>query len=479
MTKTLFKNAYVMSGDVKIGNLDGADVLVEGARIAQIGANLQAPDAEIIDAAGMLLMPGMVDTHSHLWETPFKGRVSDGWGMEYFTNTHPLVSSLSPQDLYAAVYAGAIESLSSGVTSMFDYNTSIQSPEHADAAIEALKASGIRATLGYDLRGKDPGGTAKLAPSAGRFGDIERLRGSIANGKEDLLRLAICLSDFTPETMDQIAREIRFARGVGCAMSWHSSKGGEMALLHAYGLLGPDLLAAHGNFATDEDLELFGAVGGYLTTQPEAETYSGRRPMTMIARGRRRGVGIALGVDVPVIMNLGLLPQMRLLFFLQRFMDGNNERLEGQFPVTRRPGVPVFSPRDIVRFATSSGAEAIWIGDVVGRVAPGLQADLVLFDTRNFGRAEGDPAGHIVLNSSAGEIDTVMVAGEFRKKGGRMVGVDMARMLAERNAARDRVYNTAGEGIGGMRQTHWLWTPPSNGIATAPQAGVALDGVRA
>jgi cytosine/adenosine deaminase-related metal-dependent hydrolase len=240
-------------------------------------------------------------------------------------------------------------------------------------------------------------------------------------------------------------------------MSWHCNKAGEIEAIADRGLLGTDMLPAHGNYTTDRDLELLGKAGGFLTTQPEAETYAGRRSMSMVARGHRLGVRVALGVDVPVIMNLGLLPQMRLMHFLQRYMDGAVERHEGQVPVVRRPGVPTLDARNILEFATVNGAAALGTGNVVGQIAPGFQADIVLMDTRSFGMAEGDPAGHIVLNSSSGDIDTVMVAGKLRKRGGKMIGVDLDKMIANRLAARDRVYKKAGEVPGGLHKTYWGW----------------------
>ena len=457
MGKVLFRNAHLMSMNAEIGDMDKADILVDGTVIREVGTAIDAGDAEVVDATGMLMMPGMIDTHTHLWESPFKGRVSEGWGMEYFTNVHPLVSYFEPQDTYAGVYAGAVESLAAGVTSMFDYNHCIHSPEHADASIEALRHSGLRATLGYDLRGKSPYVKQPLGPSAERFPDIERLRGTIANEPTDLLRLAVCLGDVNSETPEVAVREVEFSRSLGLPMSWHCNKAGEIEFFASKGLLAADMLPAHGNYTTDEDLRLLGEAGGCLTSQPEAETYAGRRSMSMVARGHRRGVTIATGVDVPCIVNLGLLPQMRLMFFLQRYMDGVVERHEAQVPVKRRSGVPTFSPRDIVKIATQNGAKAIWIDDVVGQIAPGYQADLVLLDTRDFGLSEGDPAGHVVVNSSAGDVDTVMVAGEFKKRDGKMVGVDLAAMLAERQATRDRVYAKAGEVPGGLHKTFWSW----------------------
>jgi 5-methylthioadenosine/S-adenosylhomocysteine deaminase len=457
MSKVLFQNGCIMSCNDKLGDIERADVLVDGSRIAAVGPGLAVDGAEVVDAAGMIVMPGMADTHTHMWETPFKGRIFDAWGMEYFTNIHPLVSHFEPEDVYAGIYAGAIESLSAGVTSIFDFSTCIRSSEHADAAMEALKAAGIRATFGYDLRGTDHSGKSALKPSAARFPDIERVKGKIDNAAESLLRLAVCLSEVTAESKEQIAREIVFSRELGLRMSWHCNKAGEVTHLHKSGLLGSDLVPAHGNYMTDQDIDYLGGAGGFLTTQPEAETYAGRRSMSMVGRCHRRGVRIGLGIDVPVIMNYGLIAQMRLLFFLQRYMDGAIERHEGQIPILRRNGVPTLAPNDIVRFVTTNGAEANGVGHVVGQIAPGFQADIVLMDTRAFGRGEGEPAGHLVTNCSQGDVRTVMVAGQFRKRDGKMVGVDMDKMLSERIAARDRIYARAGEKPGQYKKAYWAW----------------------
>ncbi len=456
MAKVLFKNGFVLSMNDKVGDVD-ADVLVDGTTIKQVGKNLAAAGAEVVDATGMMIMPGMSDTHCHLWETPFKGRIAEGWGMEYFTNIHPLASTVDPEDLYAGIYAGCIEALYTGTTSMFDYSHCIRSPEHADAAVEALRDSGMRAIFGYDLRGKDHSGRSALAPGAARFKDIERIRSKLSNDKASLVRLAVCLSEVSPESAKDVLREVEFTRSLGVRGSWHCNKAGEIEFLDKHGVMGPDLMPAHGNYTTDRDLDILGAMGGFLSTQTEAETYAGRRSMSMMARGHRRGVKIALGMDVPVIMNYGLHHQMRLCFYLQRYMDGVNERHEAQSPVSRRPGVPTFSTRDVLRTTTTNCAEANGVGDIVGQIAPGYQADLLLLDTSLFGRAEGDAAGHVVLNSSSGDIKSVMVAGEFRKRDGKMVGVDMAKMLAAREKARDHIYAGAGQVPGKPKLGYWHW----------------------
>jgi 5-methylthioadenosine/S-adenosylhomocysteine deaminase len=112
-----------------------------------------------------------------------------------------------------------------------------------------------------------------------------------------------------------------------------------------------------------------------------------------------------------------------------------------------------------VRFVTTNDAEANGLGHVVGQIAPGFQADIVLLDTRPFGCGEGEPAGHVVANCSQGDVRPVMVAGQFRNRDGKLLGVEMDTMLSERIAARDSIYAPRrGEG-GQYKKAYWPWGP--------------------
>lgn len=458
MAKLLLRNARAVTFSDR-GDLDGVDILIDGSNIEQVGPSLEADGAEVMDCSGMVILPGMADTHTHLWEGLFRGRVSDAWGMEYFTNIPPLGSHLTPEDMYWGVYAEAIHLLANGVTSVLDYCHAILSPDHADAAVRALNDAGIRAMFGYDLRGRDPAGKGVLGPSAARFDDIRRVQSDIAASGRDLITLGVCVNTIDAGNVDQVKGEIDFSRDIGAPMSFHNNKGGELVLLARHGLLGPDILPAHCNYTTDEDLTALAEAGGFISTQPEAETYAGRRPYSMVGRAHKRGVRVALGVDVPALVNSAILTQMRLLYLLQRYMDGNHERYEGQVPIARRPGWPQLETADVLRFGTIDGTDALGLDDKVGRIEPGYQADLVVLDARAFGVSESGLASHVVMNASLGDVHTVLVAGAFRKKAGKLVGVDVEATEAHRVAARQRVLTEAGElGSGGMVRTFWDWT---------------------
>lgn len=463
MSAKLLKNAYIVDFDDE-NSIESRDVLIEDDTISAVEANLEAGDAEVIDCTGMVAMPGMADTHTHLWEALFRGRVSEAWGMEYFTNIPPLGSHLTPDDMYAGVYAGATELLYNGVTSVLDFCHAILSPDHADAAVRALQDSGIRALFAYDLAGRDPAGKGVLAPSEGRYDDIQRVQGDL--DQDARVRLGVGLNGVTHETIEQVIGEIEFSRSISAHMTFHNNAGGELVMLDQAGALGPDILPAHCNYTTNEDLEALAGCDGSISTQPEAETYAGRRPYSMVGRAKKRGVRVALGVDVPALVNPGVLTQMRLLYLFQRYMDGVHERHEGQVPVARRPGWPQLDTSDVLRAGTTDGVAAMGLGDDVGQVAPGYKADIVLVSTEPFGLSEGRLSAHLVMNTTNADVDTVMVGGEFVKRDGILVGVDDKKMLGDRVKARDDVLARA-EAIRskGMQETWWPWVKKAESLS--------------
>lgn len=464
MSSTLLKSAYVVDFDDE-SSTQTADVLIEGDTITAVGKDLDAKDAEVVDCTDMVAMPGMADTHTHLWEALFRGRVSEAWGMEYFTNIPPLGSHLTPEDMYAGVYAGAIELLHNGVTSVLDFCHAILTPEHADAAVRALQDSGIRALFAYDLSGRDPAGKGTLAPSQDRFDDIRRVRGNI-DGGTGRVRLGVGLSMVTPESIEQVVDEIEFSRSVSAPMTFHNNSGGELVMLDRARVLAADILPAHCNYTTDEDLDALAACDGFISTQPEAETYAGRRPYSMVGRAHKRGVGVALGVDVPALVNPGVFTQMRLLYLFQRYMDGVHERYEGHVPVARRPGWPQLSTGDVLRAGTSNGVAAIGLGSAVGQIAPGYAADIVLASTKPFGLSEGRLSAHLVMNATNADVDSVIVGGNFVKRDGQLVGIDQEKMLANRITSRDNVLSRAGDiGASTMQETWWPWVEKAGSLS--------------
>jgi len=148
--RTLIKDAIVLTQDPELGELPQADILVEDDRIAAVGPNLQAADAKVIDAAGDIVIPGFIDTHRHTWETSIRTSAPDYTLGAYFG---AILDKFAPNyradDVLAANRWGAIECANAGITTLVDWSHIMNSPEHADAAVEGLQDAGIRSVFAF------------------------------------------------------------------------------------------------------------------------------------------------------------------------------------------------------------------------------------------------------------------------------------------------------------------------------------------
>jgi cytosine/adenosine deaminase-related metal-dependent hydrolase len=151
MMTTLIKNATVLSMDPTFGDVPNGDVLIAGDRIAAVGVGLSAPEgADVIDARGMIALPGLVNAHQHTWQTGIRGIAGDWTLSDYGRHMHAgLATRFTPDDIYLANLVGALNQINGGVTTLFDWCHNNPSPEHSDRAIDGLAESGIRAVFGH------------------------------------------------------------------------------------------------------------------------------------------------------------------------------------------------------------------------------------------------------------------------------------------------------------------------------------------
>lgn len=404
-----------------------ADVLIEDGSILQIAPEIAASDADVIEAAGMLVAPGLVDTHLHLWQTPLRGMTADLWAREYFHTVHPMSRYYTPEDMYWATYGGAVELLAHGITRVFDYCHSANSPEHADASLRALRDAGIRATYGFALFERED---STYRDRAHRLDDLERLVASVAD--DPLVDIALGID----HAYDAAA--VAKARELGIGISVHGNPVGLLQEFIDADALGPDVLWVHGNFASEQELCALAASGAHLALSPDIEMGMGK-PVAIFDRAVRAGVPITLGVDVVSYACADLFVQMRLAYALHRTLDGMKERDRGHVPPMRDLDVPLVSTRDVVEWATVNGGAALDLGPGPRGIVPGAPADLVLIDTEPFGLSMGDPAGHLVLQTTAADIRAVLVGGRVRYRPGEYVGVDTGTLSQRLAQTRDRL----------------------------------------
>src|SRR5579884_1013950 len=137
--RILIKGGTVITVDPAVEDLACGDVLVEDSTIVEVGRQIDVADAEVIDASDCLVLPGLIDTHRHTWQALFRNIASDWTLAHYFTGVHGTLSGLyEPQDTYAGNLIGALEALDAGITTLLDWSHNLNTPEHTDAAVDAL-----------------------------------------------------------------------------------------------------------------------------------------------------------------------------------------------------------------------------------------------------------------------------------------------------------------------------------------------------
>ena len=127
--------------------LPRADVHVRNGRIEAVGPDLAAAGAEIIDATDMIVMPGFIDTHYHMWSALGRNFVGDGFG--YFPAKNATSKLFTPEDFYASVMLGLVELANAGITTVHNWSHNTRTPAHADAELRAHRESMLRARYAY------------------------------------------------------------------------------------------------------------------------------------------------------------------------------------------------------------------------------------------------------------------------------------------------------------------------------------------
>lgn len=440
MGRTLIQNAAVVTVDPVLGDLASADVLVEDSRIAAITpAGLQAADADIVDGRGTIVIPGLVNSHMHTWQTGLRGIASDWTLLEYFRKMHAgLATVFQPEDLHIATLVGALNQLNCGTTTLVDWCHNNPTPAHNDAAIDALRESGIRATFLH--------GTPKPDPKPGERGfwetphpraELERLLKHRTCG---LIGVGAAILGPHYSTLEVAMHDFAMARDLGVIASMHQGGGAPRTPegwqhLEEADLLGPGVNIVHGQGLSDDQLGRFCSLGMSFSVTPEVEMSEGHG-MPITGRLLKNGRKPALGVDLESAISGDMLTVARFALAAQRALDNAACRESGG----TIPHTSTIRAREALGWATVEGARMLGMEDRVGTLAPGKQADLVLIraDALNM-QPLHDFATAVVMQACIANVDSVMVAGRWMKRDGRMLCGDIESKLARLQQSAERI----------------------------------------
>ncbi|HZG20991.1 MAG TPA: amidohydrolase family protein [Herbaspirillum sp.] len=427
--RILFKGGTVVTMDPKVPNLVTGDVLVEGGRIVAVGPQSAVDDAEVIDASGHIVMPGLIDAHHHAWLGVMRRLLPDVDDLFAYIDVvaEKLGAHYRPLDMFLSTRLTAVASLDAGITTLIDACHSSRSPEHTDAALDALEGSGIRA-----LHMVGPA-MDKQASSAHLPGDLQRLADNW-NHAGSLVKVGL----FGQLNLDwwRVARELDM-RILTEFIGDLAKLGPEFAQA---GVLGSDNIFNHCTRVPPETWKLLADAGVNITVNPRSDALFGFDDDSFAYQiAIDHGLAPALGIDLDTAFGSDMFGEMHALFGQQRSaMRYRRFRGEADAPA------PI-SVEAVLQAATVNGARAAGLEGQVGTLTPGKQADIIMVRTTGVAVWPVTHAiGTIVQAVERADVDTVMVAGTLRKRGGRLIDVDQAKLNAEITASRDFLIQASG-----------------------------------
>ena len=423
--RSLIRGASIITMDAQ-GDLPLGDILITGDRLTEIAPRIHIDDAEVVDGSGYIIIPGLVNAHMHTWQTALRGLASNWTLLEYFRKMHAgLATVFEPQDLYIATLVGALNQINCGTTTLADWCHNNPTPQSNDAAIAGLLASGIRAAFFHGTPKPDPlPGQTPFWEVPHPRAEVERLL-KVHQGRSLLSVQAAVLGPHY-STLDVAMHDFAMAKELGLIASLHQGGGPARTpdgweKLEAAGLLGDHINIVHGHALSDDQLKRFCDLGMSFSAAPESEMTQGHGdPIT----GRLRAFGRApsLGVDLESSISGEMLVQARVALGMQRALDNAAHRDQhGSIPNTS-----TMTTREALSWVTIEGARMLKQSDRIGSLASGKQADLVMIRATDLNmQPVHDAVNSVVTQTSLANIDSVMVAGQWKKRAGQLLGVDL------------------------------------------------------
>lgn len=438
--RTLLKGGTVITVDRELGNFRQGDVLIEGSKIAAVGPNLSAADAQVIDASNMIVMPGFIDTHRHLWEgilrnigtdIPLEGQISY---LAFVLNV--LAPAYRPDDVYVGNLVSAWGAIDAGITTILDWSHIQAGPEYTDAAIKALQETGIRAVFAY-------GPVWYEAPKPQHPDWFRRIAKQYFSSKDQLLTLA--WAGFGPEfnTVEGCIADWRLARENDARITVHVGVGtfgkhGKVGEVGKTGIYGPDTTFIHCTTLSDAEIQLIVDSGSTVSLAAPVEMMMGHG-MVPTQKFLDRGLRPSLSVDVETNVPNDMFTQMRAVISLQHALLFER-KLAGEENLP-----PFLTTRDVLEFATIEGARANGLESKTGSLTPGKEADIIMLRTdRPNIFPINDPIGAVVWGMDTSNVDSVWIAGVPKKRNGQLLGVDVKKLMDMAYASRDYVVNKSG-----------------------------------
>jgi 5-methylthioadenosine/S-adenosylhomocysteine deaminase len=442
MSRSLIKGGTIVTMDPATPDLARGDILIENDKIVAIAETLEGGDADVIDAGNMIVIPGLVNSHLHTWQSALRGIATDWTAAHYMQAMHRGLATLfRPEDIYIANLMGALNQINSGTTTLVDWSHNNPTPDHTDAAVRGLDQSGIRALFLH--------GSPKPNPKPGQKhfseipmprAEVERLLKGRFAGKNGLLTFGLAILGPYYSIYDVTRADLLLAREFDILASMHVG-GGKPMVSDGYERLLADRLIdrnfniVHGNDVPHDMVRAICERGGTFTVTAEVELQMGYGdPLTGILH--QCNSLVTIGSDVEPAARGDMFTAMRVTLQHER----NRWMTEELKTTGKRPEAMPITTRHALEWATINGARVAGLGDRTGSLTPGKQADIVLlraddlsmFPVRN-------PVGSVVMQGGVSSVDSVFIAGRAVKRHGKLLFTGLDARKAELAASGARI----------------------------------------
>jgi cytosine/adenosine deaminase-related metal-dependent hydrolase len=406
--------------------LTDADVLVTGDRIAAVGPALEVPPGTYeIDARGGIVMPGMIDTHRYMWQTAMRGYGADWTLTQYFVWYYlEHGRKFRPQDIAAGNRLAAIESLDAGVTTTVDWSHNLQSVDHAEAALDALRSVPGRFVLAY---GNTQAGPWEWTADPAVRGFLERLR----DARDDRMGVQLAF-DVTGDPAFPEKAAFEAARELGLPVTTHAGVWGAtndtgIQQMYDNGFMTPETTYVHASTLTRDSYQRIAATGGSISVATESECSAGQghAPTEQVLQ---YGIPVSLSMDTSVWWSGDMFSAMRATLNADRMAEHMDAHLKGETITHLR-----LRAQQVVEWTTRGGAHTVGRDADLGSLEAGKKADVVLIknDSSPVSFPLLNPFGHVVFQAQRSDVHTVLVDGRMVKHDGRLVGIDLAPVRRE------------------------------------------------
>ncbi len=413
--KTLVKNAYVLDMIGEVANIEKKDILINDNVIESIDKDINLEVDEKINARNMLVMPGLVNTHTHLAMSIFRGYKADRKLMDWLENAiFPVEDKLKPEDIYWNSYLSCLEMIKSGTTTCNDMYFGM------NKTVEAINDTGLRAVVAWCM--KDDSIKDKVEQT--------RKYAKLYNKKDSKIKIYVSADaphTCNPDTIKlcvDLAKELKTGMHIHLAetieeeskiKSRYNKRSTEY--LNDLDVFDVPVVLAHGIYVSDSDIEILKNIKGGISHNPisNCKLSSG---ICDVVKLRKNGINIGLGTDgIGSTTTMDMFEEMKTAAYLQKVN-------------TMQPSSIL--AYDILKMATIEGAKVLGMEDEIGTLEPGKKADMIFIKTDKLHLCpENDVCANLVYSANGADVESVMIDGKIIMQNRKMVNLDEKEVIRQ------------------------------------------------